>query len=340
MKVHAYAAYQAKEDLKPFDYTPTTLSAEEVEVAVTHCGICHSDVHLVDNDWGVSEFPLVPGHEVIGTVVAVGSAVTEFKMGQRVGIGWQCYSCLRCDDCRRGEENLCEHAQGIAVRHHGGFADRVRSHARFVFLIPEKLASENAAPLLCGGITVYSPFRHYDVKPYMKVGVIGIGGLGHLALQFANAFGCEVTAFSHDPSKEKEARQFGAHHFVNSTEENALDAKHASFDFILSTVSVDLNWAKYVTLLRSHGKLCFVGVTNSVNVPIFSLLEGNKSICGSVIGSPLMIKEMLDFAAHHDICAKTQLMPMQEAHQGLNLVRQNKARYRIVLCAVNKSNAL
>lgn len=332
MKVHAYAADQAKGPLKPFEYTQDKLTANEVEVAVTHCGICHSDVHLVDNDWGVSAFPLVPGHEIIGTVVGLGSAVAGLKMGQRVGIGWQCKSCFECDDCQRGEENLCKQAQGVAVHHHGGFADRVRSHARFVFPIPEKLASDNAAPLLCGGITVYSPFRHYDVKPYMKVGVIGIGGLGHLALQFANAFGCEVTAFSHDPSKEKEAREFGAHHFVNSTDDSALDAKQSSFDFILSTVNVNLNWAKYVTLLRSHGKLCFVGVASSLNIPIFSLLEGDKSVCGSVIGGPLMIKEMLDFAARHDIRAKTQLMPMQEAAQGLNLVRQNKARYRIVLC--------
>lgn len=206
MKISAYAAHEEKGSLHSFEYETLALAPDEVEVMVSHCGICHSDVHLVDNDWGVSDFPLVPGHEVIGTVAALGSAVSEFKVGQRVGIGWQCGSCLECDDCRRGEENLCSKSQPVAVGHYGGFADRVRSNARFVFPIPDALSSENAAPLLCGGITVYSPFRHYDVKPYMKVGVIGIGGLGHLALQFARAFGCEVTAFSHDPSKEKEAR--------------------------------------------------------------------------------------------------------------------------------------
>lgn len=329
--IHAYAAYHAKESLKPFEYTPNALSADEVEVAVTHCGICHSDVHLVDNDWNISEFPLVPGHEIIGNVVAIGSSVKKFKIGQRVGIGWQCYSCLECDSCHRGEENLCIKSQGVAVRHHGGFAERVRSHTNFVFDIPEKLSSENAAPLLCGGVTVYSPFRVYNVKPYMKVGIIGIGGLGHLALQFANAFGCEVTAFSHDASKAAEAKEFGAHHFVNSKDDDALDAHQNTFDFILSTVNVALNWQKYVSLLRAHGKLCFVGAAGSVTVAIGSLIHGDKSVCGSVIGGPLMIKEMLDFAARHDIHAKTQLFPMSDASNALDLVRHNKARYRIVL---------
>jgi uncharacterized zinc-type alcohol dehydrogenase-like protein len=286
---------------------------------------------MVDNDWGISAYPLVPGHEIIGAVAAVGSAVTQFKIGQRVGIGWQCNSCLECDSCRQGEENLCAKGQGVVVNHHGGFADRVRSHARFVVPIPDTLQSENAAPLLCGGITVYSPLRNYLVRPYMKVGVIGIGGLGHLALQFANAFGCDVTAFSSDSSKEKEAKSFGAHHFINSVNDAALDAHKNTFDFILSTVNVDLNWEKYVSLLRAHGKLCFVGVANKVSVPIMSLVEGNKTICGSVIGGPLMIKEMLAFAARHDIHAKTQLMPMQKASEGLDIVRHNKARYRVVL---------
>ncbi len=331
MIVHAYAAMQAKESLKPFDYKSDALLPDDIEVAITHCGICHSDVHLVDNDWGISTFPLVPGHEIIGTVSAVGSAVNQFKAGQRVGIGWQCKSCLTCENCCKGEENLCLKAQGVAVAHHGGFAERVRSHARFVVPIPDALESENAAPLLCAGITVYSPLRNHNVRPNMKVGVIGIGGLGHLALQFAKAFGCDVTAFSSDASKEKEAREFGAHHFINSIKDEALNSYQNSFDFILSTVNVDLNWEKYVSLLRAHGTLCFVGAANRVNVPIMSLVDGNKTICGSQIGGPLMINEMLEFAARHGIHAKTQMMPMNQAADALNLVRNNKARYRIVL---------
>ncbi|PIZ05192.1 MAG: alcohol dehydrogenase [Gammaproteobacteria bacterium CG_4_10_14_0_8_um_filter_38_16] len=331
MIVRAYAAMQEKAALKPFEYESGALLPCEVEVAITHCSICHSDVHLVDNDWGISTFPLVPGHEIIGTVCAIGSAVSQFKIGQRVGIGWQCNSCLTCDTCSHGDENLCSEAKGVAVAHHGGFAERVRSHAHFVVPIPDALASEHAAPLLCAGITVYSPFRHYHVRPHMKVGVIGIGGLGHLALQFAKAFGCEVTAFSSDSSKEKEAREFGAHHFVNSIHDDALDPHKNTFDFMLSTVSASLNWEKYISLLRAHGTLCFVGVANRIDIPVMSLIGGNKTVCGSLIGGPRMIKEMLEFAARHHIHAKTQLMPMDQANDALNLVRNNKARYRIVL---------
>lgn len=331
MKIHAYAAYQAKETLKPFEYEAGDIGAEEVEVSISHCGICHSDVHLVDNDWGVSVYPLVPGHEVIGTVCAVGSAVKTVKMGQRVGIGWQCGSCLRCDACRRGEENLCQKRQAVAVAHHGGFADRVRSHERFVIAIPDALSSENSAPLLCGGITVYSPLRNYGVRAGMKVGVIGIGGLGHLALQFARAFGCEVTAFSSDPTKEAEAKAFGAHHFVNSINDDALSVHKNTFDFILSTAHAKLNWEKYISLLRAHGKLCFVGAAGNIAIPTSSLISGNKMICGSSIGDPLLIQEMLHFAALNHIHAKTQSMPMKEADSALDLVRKNKARYRIVL---------
>jgi alcohol/geraniol dehydrogenase (NADP+) len=190
MIVHAYAALHAKGPLKPFDYSSEKLAVDEVEVTVSHCGICHSDVHMVDDNWAITTFPLVPGHEIIGVVAAVGSTVERFKVGQRVGIGWQCSSCLTCENCRRGEENLCSKSQGVIVGHHGGFAGSVRAHERFVIPIPDALQSENAAPLLCGGVTVYSPLRLHQIGPHMKVGIIGIGGLGHLALQFANAFGC------------------------------------------------------------------------------------------------------------------------------------------------------
>lgn len=333
MKIQAYAAFSAKGVLEPFSYETKPLLAEEVEVKISHCGICHSDVHLIDNDWKNSVYPLVPGHEIIGTISAVGSDVRHLQMGQRVGIGWQCGSCMNCEWCHKGEENLCGHSQGVALNHFGGFAEKVRSNAQFVIPIPAQLASENAAPLLCGGITVYSPLKYYGVQPYMKVGVIGIGGLGHLALQFARAFGCEVTAFSSDPSKEKEAKQFGAHHFVASKDDKALQAHANSLDFILSTAHATLNWDAYLMVLRPHGKLCFVGVAaDNLSIPVFSLLRGKKTICGSVIGAPNEITEMLNFAARHKIQALTQTLPMAKANEGLALVRANKARYRMVLC--------
>lgn len=332
MKVCAHAAQHAKSSLEIFHYEMNELGADEVEVAVTHCGICHSDVHLVDNDWESSVYPLVPGHEIIGIVSAVGANVKHIKVDQRVGIGWQCGSCLTCEWCRRGEENLCARSQAVAIGHHGGFAERVRAHGRFVLPIPEKMLSETVAPLLCAGITVYSPLRVYGVQSNMRVGIIGIGGLGHLALQFASAFGCEVTAFSSNPGKESDCKRLGAHHFALSTDTRMMQKYLNSFDFILSTVNIALDWGSYLDLLRPHGTLCFVGAAGQINIPMRKLVSGDKKICGSLIGAPDMISEMLHFAARHQIQAMTQRMPMSKANEALDLVRRNKARYRIVLC--------
>ena len=324
MTIHAQAAMASKQHLKPFQYEPAALGPHDVEIAITHCGICHSDIHLIDNDWSMSSYPLVPGHEIIGTVADAGPAVKHLKQGQRVGVGWQRGSCLVCEQCVRGDENLCAESRATCVGNHGGFADRIRTDSRFAFAIPETLASENAAPLLCGGATVYSPLKHYGVVPPMRVGVIGIGGLGHLALQFANAFGCEVTAFSSTPEKEKEARDFGAHRFVASANPASLKNVVGSLDFILSTV--------YLSLLRPNGKLCFVGVPAApIQIHIGTLLGGQKSVCASVIGSRNTIREMLEFAARHDIEAMTEVMPLADVNKAIEKVRANKARYRMVL---------
>ncbi|MGZ3698256.1 MAG: NAD(P)-dependent alcohol dehydrogenase, partial [Bdellovibrionota bacterium] len=235
MKITSYAAKSAKGELERFDYEAAKLGHNDVEIQISHCGVCHSDVHLVDDDWGMSSFPLVPGHEIIGLVTLKGPEVTHLAIGSRVGVGWQRSSCLSCEFCLSGREMFCLNDQATCVGNFGGFADSIRIDSRFTFPIPAGLASENAAPLLCGGITVYSPLRHYGVAPRMKVGVVGIGGLGHLALQFAHAMGCEVTAFSNSFNKEIEARDFGASHFVSSTDEAALGKLGRSLDFILVT---------------------------------------------------------------------------------------------------------
>ena len=332
MTVQAHAAMSAKGKLHPFKYESCGLGPFDVEVRITHCGICHSDLHLIDNDWGVSSYPLVPGHEIVGHVSARGAEVRGLEPGQRVGIGWQCGACLECDLCVAGEDHLCPRNQPTCVGHHGGFADKVVVDSRYAFPIPERLASENAAPLLCGGVTVYSPMRHYGVQPRMKVGVIGIGGLGHLALQFARALGCEVTAFSSSPEKEKEARTFGAHHFVASTDSSALKEAAGSVDFLLSTVFADLDWGGYLDVLRPNGKLCFVGAAaGPITFSIGQILGGQKSLCASVTGSRWMIREMLDFAARHGIEARIELAPMSEVNAALDKLRENRARYRMVL---------
>ncbi len=332
MPINAWAALKPKGKLEPFTYEEGPLGPFEVEIDVTHCGICHSDVHLVDNNWGTDSYPMVPGHEIVGKVRALGSQVTGLEKGVRVGVGWQCGSCMRCEWCETGEENLCAENRATASGHFGGFAEKVRVDHRFAFPIPAKLKSEHAAPLLCGGVTVYSPLRRFWKNPNMKVGVIGIGGLGHLAVQFAQEMGCDVTAFSTSANKEPEARAFGARRFVDTSKKGALTAVAGSLDLILNTVHQNLDWPSYLDALRPNGRLVFLGSpSEDLKISGSQLLGGQKGIVGSVIGGRPVIQEMLEFAANHGVKAKTESMPMAQANEALDKVRKNQARYRIVL---------
>jgi uncharacterized zinc-type alcohol dehydrogenase-like protein len=326
------AAHAAGAELLPFRYDPGELGIQEVEIGITHCGICHSDLHLISNDWGMSQYPFIPGHEIIGSVTAVGSQVQSLKTGQRVGLGWQSNSCGVCEWCTRGLENLCPSSEGTCVHRHGGYASRVRANARFVVPIPDALPSEQAAPLLCGGITVYNPMRDNGINPTSRVGVVGIGGLGHLAIQFARVFGAEVTAFSTSAAKEEEVRALGAHHFVNTRESKAMKEVAGTHDFILTTANADQDWGVYIHSLRPTGTLCFVGVPPSpVSVQAFPLIAGIRSITGSPIGSPHRIREMLTVAARHNVKATTESFPMAKANEAIEKVKKNKVRYRAVL---------
>ena len=302
----------------PFKYDPGELGPHEVEIAITHCGICHSDIHLISNDWGISHYPFIPGHEIIGAVQALGAEVRALELGQRVGLGWQSNSCGICEWCTRGMENLCPAAECTCVHRHGGYADLVRANARFVIPIPGALESEQSAPLLCAGITVYNPLRTHGINPSSRVGVVGIGGLGHLAVQFARVFGAEVTAFSTSAAKEEEARALGAHNFVNTRESKAMKEVFGTLDFVLSTISEDQDWGVYLQTLRPTGTLCFVGVPPSpVSVHALPLISGIRSITGNPTGSPYRIKEMLDVAARHGVKAKTELFPMAKANEAI-----------------------
>ncbi|WP_433983045.1 NAD(P)-dependent alcohol dehydrogenase [Tunturiibacter empetritectus] len=279
-EIHGLAVHAAGAHLLAYKYDPGALQANEVEVKISHCGVCHSDVYLIDNDWGISKYPFIPGHEIVGTVVGVGSGVKDRAMGERVGIGWQADSCGICEWCRQGQEQLCAKAQPTCVGRNGGFADRVRVNSRFAIPLPAALESENAAPLLCGGITVYAPLRNYEVRPSSRVGVIGIGGLGHLGVQFAKAFGAEVTAFSTSKDKEAEAKELGAHHFVNTRDTGALKKVAGSFDLLLSTVGADQEWQAYVNALRPKGTLCIVGAPPSP-MPILGVADyAPEGCCG------------------------------------------------------------
>jgi uncharacterized zinc-type alcohol dehydrogenase-like protein len=330
--IQGLAVYAAGAELLPYRYDPGKLGPHEVEIDITHCGICHSDLHLISNDWGISQYPFIPGHEIVGTVAAVGAEVRSLEEGERVGLGWQSNSCGQCEWCTRGMENLCPAAEGTCVHRNGGYAERVRANARFVVPIPAALDSEHAAPLLCGGITVYNPLRTHGVNPSSRVGIVGIGGLGHLAIQFARVFGAEVTAFSTSAAKEEEARALGAHRFVNSRESKALKEVAGTLDFILSTVNADQDWGTYIQALRPTGTLCFVGVPPSpVSVHAFPLISGLRTITGNPTGSPYRLKEMLDVAARHGVQAQTERFSMAKANEAIEKVKKNKVRYRAVL---------
>lgn len=332
MNINGYAAPAAQAALESFKYEARSLTPWDVEIQISHCGICHSDVHLVDNDWGISQYPLVPGHEIVGTVTALGSSVRRLKAGQRVGVGWQCSSCMTCEWCISGRENLCAEIGATCLGNHGGFAEAIVVDSRFTFALPEALASENAAPLLCGGITVFAPLLHFKVRPEMKVGVIGVGGLGHLALQFYKSWGCEVTAFSSTPGKEAEARELGAHQVVGSKDPEALAARAGTLDFIIHTAPGDIDWETYLNILRPDGTLCVVGVpAGPISIPAFPLIVGRKRVCGSPIGGRSDIETMLEFAARHEIAAQTESFAMDQVNPAMDRVRQGKARYRVVL---------
>jgi alcohol/geraniol dehydrogenase (NADP+) len=315
--------------LESIDLGP--LDAEDVEVAVEHSGLCHSDLSVFANDWGISQFPAILGHEVIGRVTAVGANAKGVKVGQRVGVGWNSGSCMHCHQCMSGSHHLCPQVQPTIVGHRGGFATHIRSHWAWAIALPEKLNFADAGPLLCGGITVFAPLTMY-AKPTDRVGIIGIGGLGHMAVKFAAAYGCDVTAFTSTESKYEEAKGFGAHHVASSTDPAAIKKLAGSFDLLISTVNVSLDWDAMIGTLAPNGRLHLVGaVTEPVPVPAFSLILQQRSVSGSPSGSPAAIATMLDFASRHQVTPQTEHFPMSKINEAFARLASGKARYRIVL---------
>lgn len=330
--IHAYAAREPGAKLEPFEYDPGELGTAEVEIAVDYCGICHSDLSMLDNEWGMTTYPFVPGHEVVGRIEQVGSRVTSLSVGDRVGLGWHAGYCNACPACNAGDQNLCANATGTIVGHHGGFADKVRAAADCVLKLPKDIDLESTGPLFCGGITVFNPLVQFNVQPTDKVGVIGIGGLGHLALQFMNAWGCEVTAFTSHDSKTAEVLEMGAHHVVNSRNEKDVASVAGTFDLLISTVNVKLDWNLYLQTLKPKGRLHFVGATlDPLDVGVFSLIGAQRSVSGSPVGSPSTIAAMLDFAVRHDVKPVIETFVFSEVNQALDHLRQGNAKYRIVL---------
>lgn len=329
---HAYAALEAGQPLQPYEFTPPPLGSEQLEIRVESCGICHSDLSMIGNDWGNSVFPLVPGHEAIGIVEATGDHVKGVKVGDRVGLGWFSESCMACQPCLSGNHNLCASAESTIVGRPGGFADRVRAHWSWAIPLPDELDPVSSGPLFCGGITVFGPIAHYGIRPTDRVGVVGIGGLGHMALQFLNKWGCHVTAFSSSESKVEEAKKLGAHEVVNSRDSSAMEKIAGSLDFILVTANVPLDWDSYIAALAPDGRLHFVGaVLEPVPLSVFPLLMGRKSVSASPLGSPATVRTMLDFCGRHQIAPQIETFKMEDVNDALEHLKSGKARYRIVL---------
>lgn len=325
MKIEALAALKPREKLLPFTYHSAPLQPDEILIKISHCGLCHSDIHLIDDDWKRSVYPLVPGHEIIGTIIEKGSAVKTLNIGDRVGQSWIRSACLSCPECLNGDTNFCLNKTTTCNKHYGGFADHIVSDSRFVFPIPEKLESAHAAPLLCAGATVYTPLKRYRPQ---SVAILGIGGLGHLALQFANQMGCEVSAISSSTSKEKDAYQLGAHFFYTwdrLPEEN-------QYDLILSTIHQEIEWDPIVKLLKPKGTLCFLGrIQNTFSIDISPLISLGKSIAGSSTAHRADMQEMLRFAADKKIEPWIEILPLSQINQAIEKVKSNQIRYRAVL---------
>lgn len=332
--VHAYASTEASGKLEPFTFELGAISNNQVDIKVEACGVCHSDLSMLNNEWGMTEYPFVPGHEIVGTVEALGDSVTHLEIGQRVGVGWHAGSCMHCQQCMNGDHNLCGTAEQTIVGRHGGFADRIRVNGEWAIPIPDSVDPISAGPLFCGGVTVFNPLVQLGIKPTDRVGVIGIGGLGHMALMFLNKWGCEVTAFTSSEAKADEARKMGAHRIVNSRDDDALAAEAGRFNLILSTVNVSLNWDAYINALAPKGKLHNVGaVLEPIPVGAFSLIMAQRSISGSPVGSAATIADMLEFSGRHQIQPIVETFPMSKVNEAIEHLKAGKARYRIVLTA-------
>jgi uncharacterized zinc-type alcohol dehydrogenase-like protein len=331
-KIKSYAATEKGAKLKPFEFDPGSLRDDQVEIAVSHCGLCHSDLSMLENDWGFSEYPLVPGHEVVGKIVAVGDHVKNRKVGQTVGLGWFSASCMSCQQCLTGNQNLCATAESTIVHRFGGFAERVRCHWAWAVPLPGELDITKAGPLFCGGITVFNPMVQFGVKPTDRVGVIGIGGLGHLALQFLNKWGCEVTAFTTSESKREEAKKIGAHNVINSRDAAQMQKIAGSLDFVISTVNAALDWSEILKTLSPKGRLHYVGaVVEPIKVIPFQLIASQQTLSGTPMGSPPTLSTMLEFCARHGIAPITENFAMSKVNDAFDHLKSGKARYRIVL---------
>ncbi|MCA9524058.1 MAG: NAD(P)-dependent alcohol dehydrogenase [Myxococcales bacterium] len=331
MQVQAMAARAAHAELTPWSYSIGELGPYACLIRVFACGICHSDVHMIDNDWTISNFPLVPGHEAVGEIVELGSQVRHLEVGDRVGVGWQRSACLTCPECLRGAENLCEDNKGVISDGYGGFADYLVVDSRFAFRIPSGIETSLAGPLLCGGITVYSGLVHAGMTSGKRIGIIGVGGLGHMAVQFASKLGNHVTVFTTSDDKAEFATRLGAHDAL-VCRDGEIPEPQRKLDILLNTAPANLDWERYLDLLAPDGALHFVGVpAGKLKLPLTPLLTKRLRVMGSPIGGRGEIAKMLEIADTFGIEPVVETFALSEVNEALQRVRENSVRYRAVL---------
>ncbi len=340
--IRGYAAQSATQPLGPFRFERRDPRPDDVVIDILYCGVCHSDLHQVRNEWGGSIYPMVPGHEIIGRVSAVGATVSQFKVGDMVGVGCMVDSCQHCEACAHGLEQYCEEGATFTYnstdRHdgrptHGGYSERIVTSEKFVLRIPDGLDPKTAAPLLCAGITTWSPLRHWNIGKGSKVAVVGLGGLGHMGLKFAKALGAEVTLFTRSPGKEAEARRLGADHVVLSTDASQMKAVSSHFDFILDTVPHQHDLNPYLATLKLDGTLCLVGLLEPIDPPASAgqLIRKRRAVVGSLIGGIPETQEMLDFCAQHGIGADIEMIDIQDIDHAYERMLKSDVRYRFVI---------
>ena len=336
-----YAAPSATEQVQPFSFERRDPGPHDVQFQILYCGVCHSDLHQIRNEWGNSIFPMVPGHEIVGRVASVGSHVKKFKEGDLAGVGCLVDSCRTCENCERGLEQFCKNGSVATYNSYekdgktptyGGYSDHIVVHEDFVLRISDKLPLQGVAPLLCAGITTYSPLRHWKVGKGHKVGVVGLGGLGHMAVKFAAAFGAEVTMLSTSPSKEEDARRLGAHKFALTKDPEQLKVLAGYFDFIVDTVSAPHDYNAYLQMLNTDGTMICVGVPPTpTQILGFNLIANRRSIAGSLIGGLPETQEMLDYCAEHGITSDVEVIDISTINEAYERMLKGDVKYRFVI---------
>ena len=340
-KTLAYAAHSATSPLKRWELERREPGPHDVRIEITHCGVCHSDLHTARGDWPGTVYPVVPGHEIIGRITAVGTAVTKFKVGDSAGVGCMVDSCRTCASCREGLEQFCDgmiltynspdkHTGGVT---YGGYSGQIVVDEGFVLRVPAKLSSAGAAPLLCAGITTYSPLRHWNAGKGKKVGIVGLGGLGHMGVKFAHAFGAHTVLFTTSPSKVKDGKELGADEVVISRDADAMGKQSASFDFILNTVAAPHNLDAFLTLLKRDGTMCLVGAPGEPHPSpnVFNLIFKRRALAGSLIGGIAETQEMLDFCGEHNIESQIEIIPIQKIDEAYERMLKSDVKYRFVI---------